>query len=234
MQNFLPGEDFVTFSSTDDRADFFINRTQQILFYKGKEFFDCSKAKLKGIHNFENIAAALALLRGASGEEILFLPQIKTALQEFSPSPHRMEVFMQKDNILYVNDSKGTNPHAVNAAVARFAEESGRRKNIILILGGLDKGMDFTELEESLPYVKKIILTGSCAENIASALRGKASMVMSRDFADAVYKGCESASSGDIVLFSPATASMDQFKNYARRGERYKELVREFLTAHTS
>lgn len=229
LQKFLPGKDAVTFSSTDDRADFFINRTQQILFYKGKEFFDCSKAKLKGIHNFENIASSLALLRGALGEEILFLPQIKTALQEFSSSPHRMEIFMQKDNIQYVNDSKATNPHAVNAAVARFAEESGKRKNIILLLGGLDKGMDFTELEESLPYVKKIILTGSCAEEIASALQGKSEMEMSRDFADAVYKGCQSASSGDIVLLSPATASMDQFKNYAERGNTFKKLVQDFL-----
>ena len=229
LQKFLPGKDAVTFSSADDKADFFVHKEKQILFYKGKEFFDCSKAKLKGIHNFENIAASLALLRGALGEEVLFLPQLKTALQEFTPSPHRMEVFMQKDNIQYVNDSKATNPHAVNAAVARFAEESGKRKNIILLLGGLDKGMDFTELEESLPYVKKIILTGSCAEEIASSLQGKAVMEMSKDFADAVYKGCQSASSGDIVLLSPATASMDQFKNYAQRGNTFKKLVQDFL-----
>ena len=229
LQKNLPGCEAVTFSSVDANAEFFVHREKQIIFYKGKEFFDCRKAKLNGVHNFENIASSLALLRGALGEEVLFMPRIKTSLEEFYPSPHRMEVFMEKDNIKYVNDSKATNPHAVNAAVAFFAEESNKRKNIILLLGGLDKGMDFSELEKSLPYIKKIILTGSAAENIASVLQGKTDMVLSKDFADAVVKGCESASEGDIVLLSPATASMDQFKNYAERGDTFKKLVQKFL-----
>ncbi|MBO5760364.1 MAG: UDP-N-acetylmuramoyl-L-alanine--D-glutamate ligase [Lentisphaeria bacterium] len=234
LQKFLPGSEAVVFSSANKNAEFFADTEKNWIFYKGREFFDCTKAKLKGRHNFENIAAALAILRGALGEEAIFMPQIQTALQEFAPSPHRMEIFLEKDGIRYVNDSKATNPHAVNAAIARFAEESGKRKNIILLLGGLDKGMDFSELEKSLPYVKKIILTGSCAESIEKTLHGKVRMQTSENFADAVEKGCRGAVSGDIVLLSPATASMDQFKNYAERGNTFKDFVRKFLFSHSS
>ncbi|MBO4303360.1 MAG: UDP-N-acetylmuramoyl-L-alanine--D-glutamate ligase [Lentisphaeria bacterium] len=229
LHKFLPGEEATLFSSSDPSADFFADGEQKKIFYRGKEFFDFREAKLKGVHNMENVCASLALLRGALGEEALFLPAVRTALKEFSPSPHRMEVFLEKGGVKYVDDSKATNPHAVNAAVARFAEESGGRKNLILLLGGLDKAMDFSELEKSLVYVKKVILTGSCAENIGSFLAGKVEMEnCGRNFPLAVEKACSSASEGDIVLLSPATASMDMFENYAQRGDSFKALVKEF------
>lgn len=230
MHKYLPGKDFTTFSSTDENADFFADRESKKISYRGKMFFDFKKAKLQGVHNMENMAASLALLRGALGEEILFEPAITQALEEFASSPHRMEIFLEKDEIWYVDDSKATNPHAVNASIEYFAAVSNKKKNIILLLGGMDKKMDFSELEKSLSHVRKIILTGACAENIFASLQGKTQEIqMEKDFVSAVKIACKSASKGDVVLLSPATASMDRFENYAQRGEFFKFLVRQYL-----
>lgn len=231
MQKFLPEKEFVTFSSREENALFYADKKTKYIRYKNEKYFDFSTAKLKGSHNMENMCASLALLRGALGEEILFRPEIRKALQDFASSPYRMELFLEKDFIRYVDDSKATNPHAVNASVRTFAEESGKKRNIILLLGGLDKGMDFSELEESLPYVKKIFLMGKCADDIEKTLAGKAEMEKGGSFADAVEKACAFAQAGDLVLLSPATASMDMFQNYMERGDTFKKLVRKYLSA---
>ena len=138
-----------------------------------------------------------------------------------------MEVFLEKNGIKYINDSKATNPHAVNAAVATFA--SGR--NIILILGGLDKDMDFSELAPSLPHIRQAFLIGQCKEKIHEAIADKVKCKMSSSLESAVKDACSIAKPGDCVMLSPATASMDMFKNYAERGCRFKELVTALLTA---
>lgn len=228
MQKFLPEKEFVTFSSQEKNSLFYADTETKYILYKNEKYFDFSTAKLKGRHNMENMCASLALLRGILGEESLFLPAVKKALQDFASSPCRMEVFLEKGAVRYVDDSKATNPHAVNASVKTFAEESGKKRKIILLLGGLDKGMDFSELEESLPYVKKIFLMGQCAGEIEKTLAGKAEMEKSGSFAEAVEKACAFAKAGDVVLLSPATASMDMFKNYLERGNTFKKLVRKY------
>ena len=95
--------------------------------------------------------------------------------------------------------------------------------------GGLDKGMDFSELEVSFPAIKQAFLTGSCREALFSELSGRVKCKLSSDFASAVHDACAAAEPGDVVMLSPATASMDQFKNYAERGDAFKRLVLESL-----
>ena len=221
LNRFLPGTAVTTFSAEDRNADFTLR--DNIIRFRGRAVFDCSEAQIRGTHNAENMMAALALLGAVEGEEALFRKQTADALAAFRASPHRMEVFAQKNGITYVNDSKATNPHAVNAAVKQFAD--GR--NLLLILGGLDKGMDFSELEVSFPHIKQAFLIGSCRETLFAELSGKVECTFSGDFSSAVHDACAAAAPGDVVMLSPATASMDMFKNYAERGNEFKRLVLE-------
>ena len=169
--------------------------------------------------------AAFALIRAMLGDDAVFAPCIRKALIQFQPDAHRMEVFLERNGIKYINDSKATNPHAVNAAVETFADG----KNIIIILGGLDKDMDFSELDKSLPHIKQAFLIGQCKEKIHEAIAHKVKCKISSSFDAAVKDACAAALSGDCVMLAPATASMDLFKNYAERGNRFKETVRTIL-----
>ena len=221
LDRFLRGTAVTTFSAENPDADFTLR--DNIIRFRGRAVFDCTQAQIRGIHNAENMMAALALLRAVKGDEALFLKPTSDALAAFRAGPHRMEVFAQKNGITYVNESKATNPHAVNAAVKQFA--NGR--NLLLILGGLDKGMDFSELESSLPHIKQAFLIGSCRETLFAELSGKVKCKFSCDFSAAVQDACAAAAPGDVVMLSPATASMDMFKNYAERGNEFKSLVLE-------
>ena len=221
---FLPPElPMTTFSATDPRADFTLENG--IIRFRGREILPFAESRLKGVHNAENIMAALALVRALLGEDAIFASCVKEAIRAFQPDAHRMEVFLEKNGVRYINDSKATNPHAVNAAVGTFAD--GR--NIILILGGLDKDMDFTELEKSLPHIRQAFLIGQCKEKIHEAIARKVKCKMSSSLESAVKDACSIAEAGDCVMLSPATASMDMFKNYAERGNRFKEIVTELL-----
>ena len=223
LERFLPGTRVTTFSAEDPEADFTLR--DNLIRFHGREVFDCSQAQIRGVHNAENMMAALALLRAVKGEEALYRESTAAALRDFRCSPHRMEIFARQDGITFVNDSKATNPNAVNAAVKEFAD--GR--NLLLILGGLDKGMDFSELEVSFPHIKQAFLIGSCRETLFAELSGKVKCAFSGDFSSAVRDACAAAEPGDVVMLSPATASMDMFKNYAERGDEFKRLVLENL-----
>lgn len=222
LERFLPGCGATTFSAVSEKADFTLSG-QTVLFH-GKPVFDLSRTPLKGAHNAENIMAALALLRAVKGEAALFSEKTGEALEAFHGSPHRMEVFARRNGVTYVNDSKATNPHAVNAAVRTFAD--GR--NLLVILGGLDKAMDFSELEPSLPHIKQAFLIGQCRETIHKAISGSVKCKLCSSFESAVRDACSAAESGDCVMLSPATASMDMFKNYAERGDTFKRLVTQW------
>ena len=223
LEKILPGTPVTTFSAASADADFTLDG--QIIRFRGKPVYDLTQGQLQGLHNAENIMAALALLRAVKGDDALFTRETAAALAAFKASPHRMEVFARQNGITYVNDSKATNPHAVNAAVKQFA--NGR--NLLLILGGLDKGMDFSELEVSFPHIKQAFLTGSCREAMFNQLSGKVKCKLSGNFSSAVRDACAAAEPGDVVMLSPATASMDMFKNYAERGDTFKLLVLETL-----
>lgn len=209
----------VTFSAVDPHADFTLSDSGWIC-YENERILDFSKARLKGRHNAENMMAALALLAAEKGRDVLHDPGIVRALENFAPDRHRTECFLERNGVRYVDDSKATNPHAVNAALDLFAG-SGIR----ILLGGLDKDMDYTEIVPHLSGVKKAYFAGQCRERVFAALNGHCPCELCGSFDEAVGKMCAEAESGDVVLLSPAAASMDEFKNYRERGEHFKQLV---------
>lgn len=213
----------LTFSARLDDTDFTLKNN--IIFFRGKEILDLREVKLKGIHNAENIMAAMAITAAAMGEHVLQDERLLNALRDFAPDHHRMEVFLEQNGITCIDDSKATNPHAVNAALD--ALRNGTEKNVLLLLGGLDKDMVFSELLSHLGCVRTAYLTGQCREKIAAVLDGVCPVILCPDFDETVRKMCRDARPGDTILLSPATASMDIFKNYRERGERFKAICRQ-------
>ena len=180
-------------------------------------------------HNVSNAmaAAGLALAIGITHDEI------REGLQNFTLDRHRLEVVVEEDGIAWVNDSKATNPHA--AAAALMSQISS-----IWIAGGLAKGAAMNPLiERCASRIKAAILIGQDAPIIATALSKEAPhipyylMPYSGDsqelMREVVEKARELAVAGDTVLLAPACASMDQFKDYADRGEKFVAAVREVV-----
>ena len=210
----------ITFSAWMPDADLTLENGKDIC-YKKSVILSVDECRLKGRHNVENMMAALALVAAVKGEGVLKDERIRQALRDFQPDHHRAECFLERDGIRFVDDSKATNPHAVNAALDLFSDPAGG-KNTLLLLGGLDKDMDFAELIPHLGSVKKIYLAGQCRAKIKAALDGVCPMEDCGRFDDAAAAMCRDAVSGDVVLLSPATASMDEFRNYKERGDRFK------------
>ena len=217
-----PEQKLYTFSANLP-ADFTIQNGS--LSFRGRRIIPVDLLALKGIHNLENSLAALALLASVQGEDAVFDPAVTDALARFESGPHRLERFLTADGIQYINDSKATNPHAVNAALAAV----GGNRNVVILLGGLDKAMDFGELAPSLKYLKRAVVFGSCGRKIAAYLeKNSVPFSLCETFPDAVEKAVDAASAGDVVLLSPATASMDMFRDYKDRGDQFKDLCRKF------
>jgi UDP-N-acetylmuramoylalanine--D-glutamate ligase len=173
--------------------------------------------RLRGRHNISNAmaasAAALALGAGAG--------EIERAIASFRGLPHRIEVVRTRGGVTYIDDSKGTNVGAVAEAIEATAAP------IILIAGGLDKGGDYAPLRRPLSEkVRLAILNGAAREKMAAALEGATRIEIVATLAEAVEHAARAARPNDTVLLSPACSSFDQFKDYAERGNVYKELVR--------
>lgn len=211
-----------TFSATDSAADFHVE--DGALRFHGRELARLDELRLHGRHNHENALAALALLASIRGEDALSDPRVRSALTAFASGEHRQECFLERNGIRYLNDSKATNPHAVNAALADMEPHSA-----LILLGGLDKDMNFNELRNSSNKIRTAFLFGSCATRIADAIADVVQCVQCDGFEDAVRQATAAATPGDCVLLSPATASMDLFRDYRERGERFKELVLRFI-----
>jgi len=228
---FRPASDsqrIYTFSANPP-ADFTVE--DGILTFRGRPVIPVANLGLKGAHNIENALAALALLAAVEGEDAPFLPAVKDALAGFRSGPHRLERFLTAGGVQYINDSKATNPHAVNAALAAV----GGDRNVVILLGGLDKDMDFAELAPSLKHLKHAVVFGACGQKIASYLeKNGVPFSVSGSFPEAVENAVACASPGDIVLLSPATASMDMFRDYRDRGDRFKELCLKFAARKNS
>ena len=173
--------------------------------------------RLRGWHNISNAmaAAAAALALGVETEGI------ERALASFRGLPHRIEVVHAHGGVTYIDDSKGTNVGAVVEAIDAIAAP------IILIAGGLDKGGDYAPLRRPLgEKVKLAILNGAARDKMAAALKGATQIELVATLSEAVEHAARAARPGDTVLLSPACSSFDQFKDYAQRGNVYKELVR--------
>jgi UDP-N-acetylmuramoylalanine--D-glutamate ligase len=194
-------------------------RGKQVVFRRGgseEEVLPISEVPLKGGHNLENVLAAVcaSALMGCAGEKI------RSAVRDFKAVEHRLEYVATVRGVEYYNDSKATNVDATIKALESFPS------NIHLILGGKDKGSDYTVLSDLLrERVKCVYTIGAAAEKIRSQIKS-AKIVPSGTMETAVKQASASAQPGDIVLLAPACASFDQFQNYEHRGRVFKELVR--------
>lgn len=175
-----------------------------------------------GSHNWQNaMAASLAALLMGQQPEI-----IAERLRAFKGVAHRMEPVATIDGVLYVNDSKGTNPDSTEKALGSYGE-----RPIVLIAGGRNKGSDMAVLVPLMrAHCRGVVLVGEATGDFidAFARTGYTDYVCADSFEDAVAKAREMAQSGDVVLLSPACASWDMFDNFEQRGDLFKELVKDY------
>jgi len=193
-------------------------RSGHILFRDGKgerEIMPLSEIPLKGAHNLENVLAGISI-----GALVGCQPgQIREAVRNFKAVEHRLEFVAKVAGVDYYNDSKATNVDSTIKALESFPA------NIHLILGGKDKGSDYSVLNELLrERVKRVYTIGAAAAKIESQIAGT-EILPSQTLENAIRSARESATTGDIVLLAPACASFDQFENYEHRGRVFKEIV---------
>jgi UDP-N-acetylmuramoylalanine--D-glutamate ligase len=175
-----------------------------------------SKIPLKGEHNVENVLAAVCAARLAD----VPVDPIRRAIEKFQAVEHRLEYVATVQGVEFYNDSKATNVDATAKALAAFSS------GIHLILGGKDKGSDYTQLAQPLrERVRAVYTIGSAAAKIESQLRGVVSMHSCETLAAAVDAAATAAHPGEVVLLAPACSSFDQFESYEHRGRVFKELV---------
>ncbi|MCQ2379494.1 MAG: UDP-N-acetylmuramoyl-L-alanine--D-glutamate ligase [Victivallaceae bacterium] len=187
----------------------------------GAQAFNTESSIFRHPHQVENLAAAAELVMLHTGK----VPDIERAVSGFAYGHHRIEdCGTDGRGVKYVNDSKATNPHAVVAAVKSIGG------GVVLLAGGLDKGMDFSALSEIIPLLRGAVVYGRAAATVASALHGVRVENCGNDFDLAVRTAAGMAEHGDCVLLSPACASMDMFKNYEERGNRFRELAEKIIS----
>jgi UDP-N-acetylmuramoylalanine--D-glutamate ligase len=181
-----------------------------------EEFYDLAATALSSYVNRLNAAAAVLAVRAAGCNP----DAIRTGLEDYLPPAHRMALVGEIAGVRYVDDSKGTNIGAVEAALA----SSG--SHVILIAGGRDKGSDFRLLAPAVrKHVRHLILIGEAADRMFDALGTAVPTSRAGSMEDAVRRAAEMAQPGDTVLLSPACASFDMFTGYAQRGEVFRQSV---------
>jgi len=188
-----------------------------------REIMLVNEIPLKGAHNVENVLAGVCAgaLMGCEPANI------RKAIQEFKAVEHRLEYVATIKGVEYFNDSKATNVDATIKALESFP------KNIHLILGGKDKGSDYTVLNDLLrERVKRVYTIGAAAEKIESQIKGAAEVVHAETLDNAIRRAAAVAQAGDIVLLAPACASFDQFQSYNHRGRVFKDVVHSMELQH--
>ena len=189
--------------------------------YKGKEVFDTKKLHIRGVHNHENICACMSAVIDMVDMEKSF-----QAISEFKGVEHRLEFVREVDGVKWYNDSVSSSPTRTIAGLNSYNER------IVLIAGGYDKNLDYTPLARPiLDKVSKLILFGATKNKIYDAVMKEKSsedieIYVEDGLDEVIARAREVAVPGEVVLFSPASASFDMFKNFADRGDKFKEKVR--------
>ena len=189
-----------------------------------REVLPLSDIQLPGVHNIENYMAAIAAVDGLVPDKC-----VRAVARRFKGVEHRIELVRELDGVKYYNDSIGTSPSRTTACLESFNQK------IILIAGGYDKGVPFTQLGvEIVGHVKALFLTGNTAPAIREAVQqapgyAESGMILAEteDLAAAVAAAHKAAKPGDVVVLSPACAAFDHFKNFMERGQVFKKLVQE-------
>lgn len=190
---------------------------------EGEALFPVDELKLAGKQNWENALAVIAIADMMHLEDEAIFEGLRT----FSGLPHRCQLVRQLGGVSWVNDSKGTNVGATIAAIEGMAPMN--QKRLILIAGGQGKGADFNPLANTVKqHCGPVFLFGEDATKIATTLgEYDVKPVLVGDLNQAVHEAYEAAESGDIVLFSPACASFDMFRNFELRGQHFEEEVQK-------
>ena len=209
------------FSSTE-RADAYLDGDELAL---NERRIPRASLKLQGTPNIENALAAWLAARVLGVNDV----DTQIAFGTFAGLPHRMVLVRERDGVKWINDSKGTNVDATIAALQSFPASS-----VWLILGGYDKHGEFERMRDLVRDRTKGILTiGKAADVIEEKLDGAAPLTPLGDMEHAVKWAAEHATSGDVVLLSPACASFDQYRNFEHRGEHFEELVNALGAANS-
>ncbi|WP_420152983.1 UDP-N-acetylmuramoyl-L-alanine--D-glutamate ligase [Siphonobacter sp.] len=195
----------------------------KIIAHTATQDFEIALADLPiaGTHNALNASGAIlaALSLGVSDEAI------REGLRTFQNAPHRLEPVGELKGIRFINDSKATNVDSVFFALGSYAEP------LILIMGGVDKGNDYTQIESLVSEkVKMLICLGTDNTKLQTFFSGKVPVILeTQQIEQAVAWGYEQATAGDVVLLSPACASFDLFKNYEDRGNQFRSQVQKLI-----
>ena len=198
-----------------------VNIADGTAYIDGAPFVELKDTRLGAPHNTENLAAALELVLRLRPDADR--GKLADGVRSFRPGAHRIEVVGVKNGVTFVNDSKGTNPAAVVAAVRSV------KPPVVIMLGGLGKGMDFSPLAALAPRLRAAVVYGEAKNVIGEVMRGAGVRTLDggTDFTYAFELARREARPGDTVLLSPACASMDMFKNYEERGNAFRTLVQK-------
>ncbi len=187
---------------------------------KERQIMTTADIKLPGVHNIENYLAAIAALDGLVNDEI-----IREFAREFGGVEHRIELVRTRNGVRWYNDSIASSPNRTIAGLRSFSEK------VILIAGGKDKGISYTELgPEVNAHAKCLILCGTTADAIRQSVEQAENyngleILDAADYQTAVALANNHATEGDIVLLSPASTSFDRFTNFMERGKVFKDIV---------
>ncbi len=183
------------------------------------EYYSVEHSKIKGVHNYENIMAAILAARenGADWESI------QKVISSYASREHRLNYVRKVGGVRFYNDSKATNVHAVLRALDIFDD------NVILIMGGKDTGLNYEPLIEKIKRkVKNLILVGEAKERINRQIGDYSETFIIGTFEEAVLIAYQKSRIGDIILLSPGCSSFDVFNSYEERGEVFENLVNQF------
>ncbi len=205
----------ITFSAYVSGGDF--EMREGVIFFRGERVLAMADTLLRGSHNAENLMAALGVgfVRGLS------FAQMVPPLREYQALPHRCELVRTLDGVEYVNDSKGTNPDSVEKAL------HSETRRVVLIAGGKDKGFEYDMLTDLVAQrCRAAVVLGEMADRIEALWKDRLRVENAGwSLERAVALAHEIAQPGDVVLLSPGTSSFDMFKNYADRGQQFRNLV---------
>ncbi|MBN2080422.1 MAG: UDP-N-acetylmuramoyl-L-alanine--D-glutamate ligase, partial [Spirochaetes bacterium] len=221
----LPAEHVVCFSSSStlEEGIFVDGESLRYRSAEADEQYLIGQIRLRGVHNLENVMAAILAARmcGCPPGEIV------DVLKRFAGIAHRIEFAGRVNGVFYYDDSKGTNVDAVYRALGSFSGP------VVLLLGGRYKGGDFGILAQLLrERVRALIVFGEAAQSIEAMIGGIVKTERAGSLKEAVGMASNNALPGDTVLLSPGCSSFDEFRNYEERGSVFKGLVEEMGQGH--
>jgi len=212
--------DVIRFASGDGATEAPYRFRDGVLFADGHPVLNQSETRLAGPHQAENQLAALAVARKMGVADADY----GRAMRGYEPLEHRCEPVGEHGGVTFINDSKATNPDAMERALA------GHAGNVHLIAGGKDKGFDYASCRESVSrHCRAVYLIGEAADALERAWGREADCCRCASLEEAVSRAFHAAQPGDVVLLSPGCSSFDQYTNYQERGNHFKDVVNRLI-----